>query len=141
VEGSKESRGSTVTIYGYPAAAYGGYVGASSSSRVAFRVVGVEVSYSAAAGLAGCLAGVGVLLQMSIRDCCCESCALVTGACALLAGVGFAACFGWSWAWNCRALPLFQLLGRDSRFSPVPCGLHLAVHSLLIDTVPYSTVL
>ena len=69
VGGSKESRGSTVTLYVYPAAACGGYVGAS-SSRVAFRAVDVEVSCSVAAGLAGCRAGVGVLLQMSIRDCC-----------------------------------------------------------------------
>ena len=59
--GSKESRGSIVTLYVYPAAACGGYVGAS-SSRVAFRAVGVEVSYLAAAGLAGCRAGVGVVL-------------------------------------------------------------------------------
>ena len=58
VGGSKESRGSTVTLYVYPAAACGGYVGAS-SSRVAFRAIGVEVSCSVAAGLAGCRAGVG----------------------------------------------------------------------------------
>ena len=69
VGGSKESRGSTVTLYVYPAVACGGYVGAS-SSRVAFRAVDVVVSCLAAAGLAGCRAGIGVLLQMSIRDCC-----------------------------------------------------------------------
>ena len=54
VGGSKESRGSTVTLYVYPAAC-GGYVGAS-SSRVAFRAIGVEVSCFAAAGLSGCRA-------------------------------------------------------------------------------------
>ena len=40
---------------------------------------------------------------------------------------GLVVCFGWSWAWNVGALPLFLLLGRDSGFSPVPDGLHLAV--------------
>ena len=40
VGGSKESRGSTVTLYVYPAAACGGYVGAS-SSRVTFRATAV----------------------------------------------------------------------------------------------------
>ena len=40
---------------------------------------------------------------------------------------GLVVCFGWSWAWNVGAVPLFLLLGRGSGFSPVPGELHLAV--------------
>ena len=40
---------------------------------------------------------------------------------------GLVVCFGWSWAWNVGAVPLFLLLEGGSGFSPVPGELHLAV--------------
>ena len=118
VGGSKESRDSTVTLYVYPAAACGGYVGAS-SSRVAFRAVDVEVSCSVAAGLAGCRAGVGVVLQKSIRDCCvllvwvlrfgCWSLRFCCWCC------GLVACFGWSWDFHLAVHSRTKLLNTSVR--------------------------
>ena len=63
----------------------------------------------------------------TVVSCGSGSCALVAGACAFVFCVGLVACFGWSWAWNVGAKPLFRLLGRESGFSPGPGGLHLAV--------------
>jgi hypothetical protein len=67
--GSKESRGGTVTLYGYPATAKGCYVGAS-SSQVAFRAIVVESSCSvvAAGFLVMRVNGWGVL-QKSASGC------------------------------------------------------------------------
>ena len=44
--------------------------------------------------------------------------------------VGFlVVCFCcWSWVWSGGAVPLLRLLGRYLGYSPVPGGLHLAVH-------------